>query len=60
MSREKRQKYLIFSRRAPSRSAFESVAMMSASERGRAKTPRIFANNRAERNFSRFFRFQAV
>jgi len=27
---------------------------------GRAKTQRIFANNRAERNFSRFFRFQAV
>jgi hypothetical protein len=28
--------------------------------RGRAKTQRIFANNRAERNFSRFCRFQAV
>jgi hypothetical protein len=32
----------------------------AANGRGRAKTPRIFANNRAERNFSRFFRFQAV
>jgi hypothetical protein len=30
------------------------------STRACVKTPRIFANNRAERNFSRFFRFQAV
>jgi hypothetical protein len=28
--------------------------------RGRAKTQRIFATNRAERNLSRLFRFQAV
>src|ERR1700747_1133696 len=29
-------------------------------DRGRAKTQRNFANNRAERNYSRFFRFQAI
>jgi hypothetical protein len=43
------------------RHAYEAFAPgVAALYRGRAKTPRIFANNRAERNFSRFFRFQAV
>jgi hypothetical protein len=45
--------------RAPSQ-VVEDDLTLSANGRGRAKTPRIFANNRAERNFSRFFRFQAV